>query len=260
MDYLGLLKEYHKSIPKNDIIEYGTWFEPYSLELQRVVHENKLNNTPASFLDIQALEDRLKVQLPPSYKEFLEFSNGLLLPTRFTNLLPVSKVEWFYNLNREWVESWCKNEENIISDEEYFVYGEEQDSCTIRASYLKSALQISDSLEGEVLLLNPKVKFGEEWEAWWFSNSHPGALRFKSFKELLEFLIQEDINYYKNPKNSSLEERHFKEIDIDAMIDRALQELLESEEGEELFFKEFQKEKELVEEEIKKLLYKKDIF
>ena len=41
-----------------------------------------------------------------------------------------------------WIESWQSDSEDI-TDEEYFVYGEEQDSCMFRNRYLQSMLQIS---------------------------------------------------------------------------------------------------------------------
>ena len=68
-------------------------------------------------------------------------------------------------------------------------------------------MQISDSLEGEVLLLNPKVKFGNEWEAWYFANYLPGAIRFKSFKEMLEYFIA-----YQEDENETLSQEEYEQL------------------------------------------------
>lgn len=191
-------KEYWKSLvtcykeqPKEYPIEYGDWAEPYSEQLAKIYAQDEIVNIPVSDEIITQMELKLNVKLPPSYIEFLKYSNGLLLPDKFTNLLPLENIDWFYTLNQEWADIWTENAagHEEISDEEYFVYGEDQYTYNIRDRYLNSALQISDSMEGDVLLLNPEVKFGEEWEAWWFGNSLPGAIRFKSFKELLEYLL-----------------------------------------------------------------------
>jgi hypothetical protein len=178
----------YKVKPKEYPMEYANWIEPYSKELAKVYEKGEIINKPIREEVIIEVESKLNVTLPPSYIEFLKYSNGLLLPDTFTNILPLENVDWFYTLNQEWVDIWGEDEVES-SDEKYFIYGKEQDTVWMRNRYLKTALQISDSTEGDVLLLNPEVKFGEEWEAWWFSNSLPGALRFKSFKELLQYLL-----------------------------------------------------------------------
>jgi len=186
-DWNRLVQEY-KVKPKEYTMEYANWIEPYSKELAEVYEKGEIINKPINEKVITEVEAKLNVTLPPSYIEFLKYSNGLLLPDTFTNLLPLESVDWFYTLNQEWVDIWGEDEVES-SDEQYFIYGKEQDTVWMRNRYLKTALQISDSTEGDVLLLNPEIKFGEEWEAWWFSNSLPGALRFKSFKELLQYLL-----------------------------------------------------------------------
>src|SRR5262249_3381412 len=74
-----------------------------------------------------------------------------------------------------------------LTDEEYLVYGEEQDSGLFRTEYLESALEISDVGDSAVLLLNPEVVDDTgEWEAWLFANWIPGARRYRSFRELMQ--------------------------------------------------------------------------
>jgi len=184
--YITKAKKYRQEYD----ISYGDWNEPYSEELDAVHKKDGIINKPVDDDMIDRVQDRLQMQLPPSYLTFLKYSNGMLLPNRFTNLLPIEKIDWFYTLNKEWVDIWLEGDCDV-DDDEYFVYGMEQDSCKIRNYYLKDALQISDSLEGDVLLLNPNVKFDQEWEAWFFSNSFGGAIRFRSFKEMLEYLLSE---------------------------------------------------------------------
>jgi hypothetical protein len=214
----------YKTQPKEYPMEYGEWAEPYALELACAYEKGEITNEGVLDEEIATIEAKLNVKFPPSYLAFLKYSNGLLLPDRFTNLLPLKRIDWFYTLNQEWVDIWNEDEDNV-EDEKYFVYGKEQDSCHMRNQYLKTALQISDSAEGDVLLLNPEVKFGEEWEAWWFGDTLAGAIRFQSFQELLLYLLkpeeeQEPISYEEyakliekdQEKLASMEENLFSSI------------------------------------------------
>jgi hypothetical protein len=141
-----------------------------------------------------------------------------------------------------------------ISDEEYYDYSNNQDSCKIREKYLKTALQISDSLEGDVLLLNPKVKFGKEWEAWWFSNAMPGAMRFKSFKELLIYLLSPQ------KEKQPLTEEELIKIQEDGMeqlsksMDSALSEIFTGMKNSELSPQDILKEFDTTQERLKDLI------
>ena len=50
-------------------------------------------NQPGTLQDIQLLESRLEMTLPPSYKEFLSVSNGLkILSTTYWNIFPASRL------------------------------------------------------------------------------------------------------------------------------------------------------------------------
>ena len=72
-----------------------------------------------------------------------------------------------------------------IPDEDYFVYGEHQKEV-FRLEYLQTALEISDSIESAVYLLNPQVVTVDgEWEAW-FLASWEGARRYRSFWEMMQ--------------------------------------------------------------------------
>ena len=70
--------------------------------------------------------------------------------------------------------------------QEYTVYGDEQKLTDFRGDYLVNSLAISEWGDAAILLLNPKVKFGEEWEAWMFAVWHNGPVRYKSFEELMQ--------------------------------------------------------------------------
>lgn len=50
---------------------------------------------------------------------------------------------------------------------------------------------LSDRGDAAILLLNPEVVFEDgEWEAWYFATWLPGAMRFRSFADLMRYEAQ----------------------------------------------------------------------
>ncbi|MFC4062251.1 SMI1/KNR4 family protein [Planomonospora corallina] len=133
-------------------------------------------------------EERLGIRLPPSYREFLQVTNGWDEETRSSlRLLPIAEVGWTRDVDPHLAESWGpKSGSPAVSDEDYFTYGAEQDPIHIRDEYMPGTLCIAEYLEGQVYLLNPHVITPDgEWEAWNFATWYPGAYRFRSFWELM---------------------------------------------------------------------------
>ncbi len=135
---------------------------------------------------IAALEARLGQGLPPSYRQFLAATNGLF--GGFVMLLPVEQVDWLSNVEPDLVEIWA-DVSGEATDEQYARYGPDQDCIFMRSRHLRTALQISTSIDGDVLLLIPDVRFGDEWEAWFLGAKNPGAYRYRSFAELFDELL-----------------------------------------------------------------------
>ena len=137
-------------------------------------------------------EARLGIGLPQSYREFLAVSNGWRLTGNFIwRIWSTEEIDWFRMRNAEWIDAYTDPiaglGESSLTDEEYLVYGETQDSVRFRAEYLESALEVSDIGDSAIFLLNPKVVTPDgEWEAWFFGNWLPGANRYRSFAELME--------------------------------------------------------------------------
>lgn len=168
-----------------------------------VVESRWLGYDGASETEIVAAEARLGITLPPSYRMFLTESNGWRNCGPFIyDLWSCADVRWFAEGNQEWIDAYVHPEENGITiqyppgmeppepqpltDEEYLVYGDQQDSCRFHTEYLQSALEISDVGDSAILLLNPKtIDSNGEWEAWLFANWMPGAHRYRSFQELM---------------------------------------------------------------------------
>lgn len=139
---------------------------------------------------IVVAENRLGIVLPPSYREFLKVSNG------WQQAYPVlgkfwstEELDWFAVRNQQWIDAWVRPglPSPKVTDEEYFIYDADQNYLAVRVEYLQTALEISAGGDAAICLLNPRIitKDGE-WEAWYFDNKLPGAMRFRSFCDLME--------------------------------------------------------------------------
>ncbi len=142
--------------------------------------------------ELDALEARLGVGLPPSYREFLTVSNGWRQTgSSIWRMWSTEEIDWFRVRNADWIDAYVNPYGGLdglsLTDEEYLVYGETQDSARFRVEYLQSALEVSDIGDSAIYLLNPKVVTPDgEWEAWFFANWLPGAIRYRSFAEMME--------------------------------------------------------------------------
>jgi hypothetical protein len=180
--YAARIKE--ESIDENALINLEFGFPACPSLLQRALR-GQLLNVACSEGQLVALESRLGTKLPPSYREFLQTSNGLAVPN-FVSLLPDTLIDWFAKLDQSSaIDAWNHNDIEA-TEEQYNTYGADQDCIHMRPRHLRTALQISTSIDGDVLLLIPEVRFGEEWEAWFFGSKNPGAYRYRSFRHLIE--------------------------------------------------------------------------
>jgi hypothetical protein len=149
-----------------------------------------LGSSGATPQDLDAAESRLHITLPPSYREFLAFTNGWRTTGTFIDRVwPAGDVEWFRVRNRDWIDAYTvglTGFRSAISDEDYFIYGRAQDPARFRPEYLRTALEISDVGDSAIYLLNPEtIDAKGEWEAWLFANWLPGATRHRSFWDLM---------------------------------------------------------------------------
>lgn len=177
-----LLSSWSKQVLATDLVQH---LNPADRKL------SYLGFPPASASAINALESRIKVTLPPSYRAFLEATDGFRVISPFTHRLrSTADVDWFRVENQAWIETY--NEPSIyddpdmpvISDEEYFDYSKPE-GLDLRRPHLFAMLQVSDVDDG-VMLLNPLVVTPDgEWEGWFFANWIPGAYRYASFAHMM---------------------------------------------------------------------------
>lgn len=141
---------------------------------------------PAASSEITALEQHLGIVLPKSYTAFLLASNGFCPLTESIRLLPTGDVHWLKDVERNFVAQWTADASHV-PDEAYFIYGSQQDQLDIRTAYLKSALRISSNQDGYMYLLISDVQTADgEWEAWDFGTKLCGAIRYRTFAELMQ--------------------------------------------------------------------------
>jgi hypothetical protein len=181
--------------------DWRTFLETYNREILSVDEVRKslpadvvasgwVGSPGASEVELAAAEARLGITLPPSYRSFPATNNGWHEANYFVyELWPAATLAWFREQNQQWIDAYVEPDQDFprLSDEEYFVYGEEQLPNNIRTEYLQTALQISDEGDSAVMLLNPEVSDADgEWEAWFFANWVPGARRYRTFREMME--------------------------------------------------------------------------
>ncbi|MGV9387231.1 SMI1/KNR4 family protein [Nonomuraea sp. NPDC003707] len=142
---------------------------------------------PAAEAEVRRLEERLGMELPASYRQFLLFANGWGNDDDCC-LLRVEEIGWLRDVDPSIAESWSEPKpENSwsVPDELYFVYGREQVSGDMRGEYVSDTLLVGYWDDG-VVLLNPHVKTPEgEWEAWYLAPWLAGARRYTCFWDLI---------------------------------------------------------------------------
>ena len=130
--------------------------------------------------EIAELERHLGVTLPPSYRAFLEVSNGWRDTGAFIyRLWSTREVEWLSVRNQDLID--------IFSEYIEATPDPDPESMDADARQIRSALEISDNGDAALLMLNPCVVDAEgEWEAWFYASwAAPNVRRYRSFAHLM---------------------------------------------------------------------------
>ena len=162
----------------------------------KVIESGWLGYPGATEAQIARVETRLGLTLPPSYRAFLKVTNGWRKTTPFIHKLwSIEDIERCAVRHYAWIDAFIDRHDRgqfevrqvddlnglwepfSISDQEYYVYGEQQDCSQIRIEYLQTAIEISDMGESCIYLLNPQVVTAAgEWEAWFFGIGCPAQI------------------------------------------------------------------------------------
>ncbi|MDI9340536.1 MAG: SMI1/KNR4 family protein [Sediminibacterium sp.] len=148
-----------------------------ALKLDYIDEENSTSGKsdqlgrPASETEIQELEQKLSLVLPPSYKAFLNISNGWKVVDGSQNFFTIQQV-------LKWQEK--KDPSNWISIAE-----------SVGNGFVKECLVVGASNQSpDKYLLNPKVIVNEEWQ--FIEYRKDGYSVFDSF---LEFMIATKLQF-----------------------------------------------------------------
>jgi hypothetical protein len=202
-DWRGLLTQWSR-----ELIAAADADEELRGELtSEVAASGWLGFPPATEEQVAAVESRLGVALPPSYRAFLSATNGWRFPRPFiSRLWSTEELDWLAAVDQEGIEAWRSGEEYIeqgpllvpsVPDAEYFRYDADGVATgDMRSEYLQGALLISErEYNGTgVYLLNPRVVTPDgEWEAWFWAHWIPGAGRCRTFWDMLRHEYRTDI-------------------------------------------------------------------
>lgn len=151
-----------------------------------------LGYPPVTSEAISALEERLQLELPRSYKKILRVSNGfqLVQPT-IGGLYSIDTIERLTVFDPQPIEEFVQgyqgfDEVGTRSDNDDLQCDEVQETASFRIDSLPSTIVISGEPTQGYYLLNPDIIFENgEWEAWVFAHWLPGARRYPSFLDLM---------------------------------------------------------------------------
>lgn len=157
----------------------------YSSDVRQAIKAKVLGSPPASEPDLQALETRLGVQLPPSYRAFLLTSNGFLQPGMVVpRLFTCQEVDWFRVIEHERFDFWLSwRTKDRLRNRQI------DDDTGLFLNDVESMLVISQQEESgsaRYFLNSARVGADGEWEAYSYAHWRPGALRFASFWDLMQ--------------------------------------------------------------------------
>ncbi|MBI1257440.1 MAG: hypothetical protein GC204_08210 [Chloroflexi bacterium] len=167
-----------------DMEEFFEYMQPQQDIPTEVITARWFGYPGAAEAEIEALETRLGgVRLPPSYRQFLQVSNGFRQPSELVHrIFDTSEVEWFRVNHQEQIDimldphlPW-RDRPRVFTPDDYELYM--PDALVI------SATEIAGSA---TYLLNPRVVNEDgEWEAFYYANWVPGADRYPSFWDLMQ--------------------------------------------------------------------------
>ncbi|WPU93415.1 SMI1/KNR4 family protein [Mucilaginibacter sabulilitoris] len=124
-----------------------------------------LGNAPASATEIKLAEDRLGVELPQDYKDFLLVTNGFSAPNDIEPTFEhVSNIDFLKNIDSDLI--------NIWSEVELVEIGKE----------LAKSIVIAGINEEQYFLLIPPDSAGEKWKYWKFASWHPGEHPYRNLE------------------------------------------------------------------------------
>lgn len=181
----------------------STWAQTVQQRTSEPMPELWPLNRPATVQQVDALEERLGVTLPPSYREFLLFSNGTseLDPDEYLpipHLSPCDRVGWLPDVDPFLLELIAELREDDEQDDEHeshepaasTAWGEPDsmpcDTC------LPKTLVIGQGPDSRLVLLDPTmVDEAGEWECWEYDIANVHFVRVANLRAYFQLVGQD---------------------------------------------------------------------
>ena len=183
-DWEPWLREWNRALLASyDPGKYSAFVDPAVVTPERLA-SGWLGSPGATEEQLATLETRVGTRLPPSYRSFLQVSNGFIQPGVIVpRLLGTEEVEWYRVRHQDMIDVWTEAlaEPGGMAPSDTF------------ERHLPSCLQVSqvERIGSAVYLLNPEVVDADgEWEALYFAHWVPGANRYPSFRALMDQELQ----------------------------------------------------------------------
>jgi hypothetical protein len=153
-----------------DLERHNAFVDP--ARVRPLAERGWLGAPPATEAELGALEARLGIPLPPSYRSFLAASNGFVLPGCFVPALrSTESVEWLREAMPDLLDAYANADAG-------------DDAALLQAALLISEQELVGTA---VYLLDPRRPDADgEWSALLFAHWAPGAEAHRSFLGLLE--------------------------------------------------------------------------
>ena len=136
---------------------------------------------PATSADLDALAARIGKPLPPSYRAFLEASNGMIYvaPLNVVRMLPASSVVPLTPAEFPGIEVWFAMPDAAVPLEPAA-------GGPLPGQALARAWVISSVEDGDTYFIFPALAGTDgEWPVWFFGPKNPGAYGYRSFGAML---------------------------------------------------------------------------
>lgn len=178
-DWEPWLREWNRALLASyDPGKYSAFVDPAVVTPERLA-SGWLGAPGATENQLAALESRLGRRLPPSYRSFLQVSNGFIQPGVIVpRVLGTDEADWYRAGHQDVIDVWTEA-----------LRGQDTAGRDTFERHLPSCLQVSEveRVGSAVYLLNPEVvDAAGEWEAFYFAHWVPGANRYPSFRALME--------------------------------------------------------------------------
>ncbi|WP_337967806.1 SMI1/KNR4 family protein [uncultured Flavobacterium sp.] len=131
------------------------------------IETNWLGAIPATEKQIREIENKLGLNLPKDYIDFIRITNGFSAPNDIEpSFESIENIDYLKNIEPFTIEAYAHLPE------------------------LENAILIAGREEEQYFLLIPPTSNSPEWNYWKFANWHPGEQPYKNLKDYFEDVLQ----------------------------------------------------------------------